>query len=113
MSPNPADRPTAYEVLDSDLLPTRLQDEQLKHLLRSLPDPHTYDKVLRAVFAASGARHGAGGRAPRTPLVQQQVGWVRAHVHASDCRGTNVYACICMIEHASGCEDAWLLEMSC
>ncbi len=38
MSPKPADRPSARELLQSDLLPPRVEDEQLKDLLRSLPD---------------------------------------------------------------------------
>jgi hypothetical protein len=84
MSPNPADRPSAREVLASDLLPTRLEDEQLKHLLRSLPDhPETYERVVDALFAsapgagqqgAEVAGSGAAGLVPRTSLVQQQVG---------------------------------------
>ncbi len=35
---NPADRPTAREVLRSELLPPTVGDEQLTDLLRSLPD---------------------------------------------------------------------------
>lgn len=42
---NPAERPSAREVLRSELLPPTVGDEQLTDLLRSLPDksaaPHT------------------------------------------------------------------------
>lgn len=54
MAPKPADRPTAREVLQSDLLPPRVQDEQLKDLLRSLPDnPVAYERVVDSLFAIS------------------------------------------------------------
>ena len=38
MAPNPDDRPSAREVLRSELLPPTVGDEQLTDLLRSLPD---------------------------------------------------------------------------
>ena len=38
MSANPADRPTARELLRSDLLPPTVGDEQLQDVLRSLQD---------------------------------------------------------------------------
>ena len=38
MAPNPADRPTAREVLRSEVLPPAVGDEQMVDLLRSLPD---------------------------------------------------------------------------
>ena len=38
MAPNPDDRPSAREVLRSQLLPPTVGDEQLTDLLRSLPD---------------------------------------------------------------------------
>lgn len=56
MSPNPADRPSAREVLRSDILPPRVEDEQLNDLLRSLPDsPETYDRYtgVRTVLNSS------------------------------------------------------------
>jgi hypothetical protein len=66
MSPKPADRPSAREVLQSDLLPPVVEDEQLKDLLRSLPNnPTTYERVVEAVFATAttAASSSAGGPA--------------------------------------------------
>lgn len=57
MSPKPADRPTARQVLTSDLLPPRLEDEQLKDLLRSLPDNEiAYERVVESLFSISTGR---------------------------------------------------------
>ncbi|CAL8462314.1 g1847 [Coccomyxa elongata] len=48
---NPADRPTAREVLRSELLPPTVGDEQLTDLLRSLPDNlDAYERVVDAIF---------------------------------------------------------------
>lgn len=38
MAANPSTRPSAREVLRSELLPVTVGDEQLTDLLRSLPD---------------------------------------------------------------------------
>lgn len=38
IAPNPAERPSAREVLRSELLPPTVGDQQLSDLLRSLPD---------------------------------------------------------------------------
>ncbi|CAG9460030.1 unnamed protein product [Pedinophyceae sp. YPF-701] len=65
---DPARRPSAREVLSSDLLPRTLEDEQLEFVLKSLPNnaQHT-ERVLDTLFDL-GARHselqagvGAGG----------------------------------------------------
>lgn len=57
MSPKPADRPSARQVLQSDLLPPRLEDEQLKDLLRSLPDNEiAYERVVDSLFSISTSR---------------------------------------------------------
>eukprot|EP00878_Enallax_costatus_P033110 GHUV01036497.1.p1 GENE.GHUV01036497.1~~GHUV01036497.1.p1 ORF type:complete len:129 (+),score=34.58 GHUV01036497.1:666-1052(+) len=57
MSPKPADRPSARQVLQSDLLPPRLEDEQLKDLLRSLPDnPVAYERVIDSLFSIGSNR---------------------------------------------------------
>lgn len=57
ISPKPADRPSARQVLTSDLLPPRLEDEQLKDLLRSLPDNEVaYERVVDSLFGISTSR---------------------------------------------------------
>lgn len=79
--PNPADRPTAREVLRSDLLPPTVGDEQLADLLRSLPDnPLVYDRVVDALFgmSAGGPVAGPADEAPGTPAPVQMA--VRDHV---------------------------------
>ena len=48
MSANPADRPTARELLRSDLLPPTVGDEQLQDVLRSLQD-----KYARMIFISA------------------------------------------------------------
>jgi len=56
MAPKPADRPSARQVLQSDLLPPLVEDEQLKDLVRSLPNnPNTYERVVEAIFATAAA----------------------------------------------------------
>lgn len=58
---NPADRPSAKELLQSDVLPPVVEDEQLKDLLRSLPDNvETFERVVEAVFSAAGKPNGGG-----------------------------------------------------
>ncbi|GIL65935.1 hypothetical protein Vafri_19563, partial [Volvox africanus] len=52
MAPNPRERPSAREVLASDLLPPRVEDEQLKDLLRYLPsNPDATERVVAALFS--------------------------------------------------------------
>ena len=54
MARNPAERPTAREVLRSELLPPQVLDEQVTDLLRSLPDnPATHDRVVEGIFSLS------------------------------------------------------------
>ncbi|KAK9831407.1 hypothetical protein WJX81_002476 [Elliptochloris bilobata] len=49
---NPAERPSAVEVLRSELLPPSVADEQLTDLLRSIPEsPETAERVVDALFA--------------------------------------------------------------
>lgn len=76
MSPNPSDRPTANMVLQSDLLPRRVRDEQVSDLLRSLPDdPAAYAKVLRGVIDMGMFRpEAAGGPAAGSMLVDELPG---------------------------------------
>lgn len=52
MEPNPSDRPSAREVLRSNMLPTSVGDEQLSDLLRSLPEhAETLDRVVDTLFS--------------------------------------------------------------
>ncbi|PSC69649.1 putative serine threonine-kinase GCN2 isoform B [Micractinium conductrix] len=86
LSPNPAERPTAVEVLRSELLPPQVLDEQLTDLLRCLPDnPAMHEKVLDAIFSLPRAvgDAGTGGavaalEAPGAPLPVQMA--AREHV---------------------------------
>ena len=62
LAPNPADRPAAADVLASDLLPPRLEDEAVSDLVRSLPDaPDLQDRLVAALVGAvpGGAELGA------------------------------------------------------
>jgi hypothetical protein len=62
MSAKPADRPSARQVLQSDLLPPRVEDEQLKDLLRSLPDnPIAYERVVDSLFNISSSKERSQG----------------------------------------------------
>ncbi|KAL6780346.1 hypothetical protein ACKKBF_B13520 [Auxenochlorella protothecoides x Auxenochlorella symbiontica] len=93
---SPADRPTARQVLASELLPPSVGDEELADLLRSLPDnPAAHQRVVDAVFglaagqggaaaAAAAAAGGAGGggdgaapglETPGTPLPIDMNAW--------------------------------------
>ncbi|CAI5464591.1 unnamed protein product, partial [Closterium sp. Yama58-4] len=58
LSPLPSDRPSAAEVLRSDLMPPRMEDEALNGILRAMQAPGddssssaVYDRVLAAIFA--------------------------------------------------------------
>lgn len=62
MSAKPADRPSARQVLQSELLPPRLEDEQLKDLLRSLPDnAAAYERVVDSLFSISSSKERSQG----------------------------------------------------
>ncbi|KAK9811583.1 hypothetical protein WJX72_006503 [[Myrmecia] bisecta] len=70
LAPNPADRPSAREVLRSEILPPTVGDEQLTDLLRSLPDnPDTYDRVVESIFSIPPG--GLGNEIPGTPTARQ------------------------------------------
>lgn len=57
---SPADRPTARQVLASELLPPSVGDEELADLLRSLPDnPAAHQRVVDAVFGLAAGQGGA------------------------------------------------------
>ena len=63
LAPNPAERPSAKEVLRSPQLPPTVGDEALSDLLRSLPDnTAALDRVMDAVFSLPS--HDAGSLDP-------------------------------------------------
>lgn len=97
MSPKPADRPSARQVLTSDLLPPRLEDEQLKDLLRSLPDNEiAYERVVDSLFSISTSREPqATGLGPGAAKVSGSSGGAAARAAQAL---TSVQA------HASGVE---------
>eukprot|EP00742_Colponemidia_sp_Colp-10_P012155 GILJ01013604.1.p1 GENE.GILJ01013604.1~~GILJ01013604.1.p1 ORF type:complete len:1303 (+),score=222.06 GILJ01013604.1:389-3910(+) len=49
---DPRNRPTALELLQSDLLPPKMEDEYMKDALRTIANPHTtfYTRLLEALF---------------------------------------------------------------
>eukprot|EP00899_Mesostigma_viride_P013262 jgi/Mesvir1/21937/Mv12105-RA.1 len=66
VQPNPADRPTAKQVLRSNLLPPKMEEEHLEDLLRTLQsseNSQVHDLVLEALFRgkAAPAHHHHGG----------------------------------------------------
>lgn len=62
LTSDPVHRPTATEVLRSELLPPTVGEEQLEDMLRSLPDnPGAHTRVLDRLFAmGSGVEGGTG-----------------------------------------------------
>ena len=70
MAANPAERPSAREVLHSSMLPPDMGDEELAGLLRTLPDDaETLDKVLDTVFSMpSNDASAASDELPGTPV---------------------------------------------
>jgi translation initiation factor 2-alpha kinase 4 len=59
LSPQPKDRPNSFELLRSDLLPPKLEDEYIKECVRTIANPNTpyYDKLMSAMFSQSADRH--------------------------------------------------------
>ena len=52
MANSPAERPSARDLLRSDLLPPTVADEAVSDLLRSLPDaPDMLERVVDAIFS--------------------------------------------------------------
>ncbi|KAI9264773.1 kinase-like domain-containing protein [Sporodiniella umbellata] len=58
LSPQPKDRPNSFELLRSDLLPPKLEDEYIKECVRTIANPNTpyYDKLMSAMFSQSPDR---------------------------------------------------------
>ncbi|CAM6107497.1 unnamed protein product [Calypogeia fissa] len=53
MAPNPTERPSAAQVLRSELLPPRMENESLNDILRTIQkaeDTSVYDQVVAAIF---------------------------------------------------------------
>ncbi|KAI7870432.1 kinase-like domain-containing protein [Spinellus fusiger] len=59
LSPQPKDRPNSFELLRSDLLPPKLEDEYIKECVRTIANPNTpyYHKLMSAMFSQSSDRH--------------------------------------------------------
>ncbi|KAI8373908.1 kinase-like domain-containing protein [Blakeslea trispora] len=59
LSPQPKDRPNSFELLRSDLLPPKLEDEYIKECVRTIANPNTpyYDKLMSAMFSQSADQH--------------------------------------------------------
>ncbi|ORX48853.1 Serine/threonine-protein kinase [Hesseltinella vesiculosa] len=58
-SPQPKDRPNSFELLRSDLLPPKLEDEYINECVRTIANPNTpyYDKLMYAMFSQSSDQH--------------------------------------------------------
>jgi translation initiation factor 2-alpha kinase 4 len=59
LSPQPKDRPNSFELLRSDLLPPKLEDEYINECVRTIANPNTpyYNKLMSAMFSQSADRH--------------------------------------------------------
>lgn len=59
LAPQPKDRPNSFELLRSDLLPPKLEDEYIKECVRTIANPNTpyYHKLMSAMFSQSSDRH--------------------------------------------------------
>ncbi|KAI8137092.1 kinase-like domain-containing protein [Fennellomyces sp. T-0311] len=59
LSPQPKDRPNSFELLRSDLLPPKLEDEYIKECVRTIANPNTpyYHKLMSAMFSQSSDNH--------------------------------------------------------
>ncbi|KAI9261602.1 kinase-like domain-containing protein [Phascolomyces articulosus] len=59
LSPQPKDRPNSFELLRSDLLPPKLEDEYIKECVRTIANPNTpyYHKLMTAMFSQSSDGH--------------------------------------------------------
>ncbi|KAF7724671.1 hypothetical protein EC973_000843 [Apophysomyces ossiformis] len=59
LSSQPKDRPNSFELLRSELLPPKLEDEYIKECVRTIANPNTpyYHKLMSAMFSQSSDRH--------------------------------------------------------
>ncbi|KAL6618007.1 kinase-like domain-containing protein [Neocallimastix sp. 'constans'] len=53
LSHDPKRRPTSFEILQSDLLPPKMEDEYIKETLRTISNPNTpyYNKLMTSLFS--------------------------------------------------------------
>ncbi|CAO3634097.1 unnamed protein product [Cunninghamella blakesleeana] len=58
-SKQPKDRPNSFELLRSDLLPPKLEDEYINECVRTIANPNTpyYNKLMFAMFSQSSDHH--------------------------------------------------------
>ncbi|KAH8550420.1 kinase-like domain-containing protein [Umbelopsis sp. PMI_123] len=58
-SSQPKDRPNSFELLRSDLLPPKLEDEYINECVRTIANPNTpyYHKLMSAMFSQSSDRY--------------------------------------------------------
>lgn len=56
---NPKERPTSLELLQSDLLPPKMEDEYIQETLRTIANPNTpyYTRLMNALFSQYIDRH--------------------------------------------------------
>ncbi|KAI8983703.1 kinase-like domain-containing protein [Pilobolus umbonatus] len=59
LSPLPKNRPNSFELLQSDLLPPKLEDEYIEECVRTIANPNTpyYDNLMTHLFSQSADRH--------------------------------------------------------
>ncbi|GAB5588590.1 eukaryotic translation initiation factor 2-alpha kinase [Umbelopsis nana] len=59
ISSQPKDRPNSFELLRSDLLPPKLEDEYINECVRTIANPNTpyYHKLMSAMFSQSSDRY--------------------------------------------------------
>lgn len=59
ISSQPKDRPNSFELLRSDLLPPKLEDEYINECVRTIANPNTpyYHKLMSAMFQQSSDRY--------------------------------------------------------
>ncbi|ORX52231.1 hypothetical protein BCR36DRAFT_582732 [Piromyces finnis] len=59
LSHDPKKRPSSYEILQSDLLPPKMEDEYIQETLRTIANPNTpyYNKLMSSLFSQYCDRH--------------------------------------------------------
>jgi len=59
LSHDPKKRPSSFEILQSDLLPPKMEDEYIQEILRTIVNPNTpyYNKLMSSLFSQYCDRH--------------------------------------------------------